>query len=207
VGELPMDLQPKLLRALESGEIRRVGETEPIQIDVRLIAATNRDLAVETQAGRFRQDLYYRLAVLTLELPPLRHRREDILLVARKMATEISSGRVDRLPASAEDFFVRYDWPGNVRELRNAVHRMLTLGSLPPAAKLDLPEHPQQSSGGLHSYRRARESVVNAFELAFLRDLMARFGDNLSAAARAAEMDRKHLRQLMRKHGLYKKDA
>ncbi|MEK6608350.1 MAG: sigma 54-interacting transcriptional regulator, partial [Myxococcota bacterium] len=126
VGELPLELQPKLLRALESHEVRRVGSQKARALDLRIVAATNRDLATEVRAGKFREDLYYRLAVVRVVMPPLRERRDDVRLLARELARR-ARPQVD--PASWLDeatlaLLESHDWPGNVRELRNVVDRL-----------------------------------------------------------------------------------
>src|SRR5262245_60431404 len=124
IGDLDLPLQPKLLRAIERGEIRRVGADRWIRVDVRVLAATRRDLAREVQAGRFRDDLFHRLAVGRIELPPLRHRRGDVPLLARQVWRELG-GDARLLPAEILLKWEDYEWPGNVRELRNAVARQL----------------------------------------------------------------------------------
>jgi DNA-binding NtrC family response regulator len=136
IGELPLHLQPKLLRALESGQITPVGSDAPIQVDTRLIAATNRDLNKEIQEGRFREDLYYRINVVELMVPPLSERHDDILPLARRFATEFSGGPV-RLSPQAVQCLLAYGWPGNVRELRNAIQRSCLLCR----GDVILPEH------------------------------------------------------------------
>lgn len=126
IGELPMHLQPKLLRALESGQITPVGSDRPIDIDTRLVAATNRDLEQAAREGKFRDDLYYRINVVELRVPPLRERRDDVLTLARHFATEFSGGPVRLSPQSVQ-CMLAYAWPGNVRELRNAMQRACLL--------------------------------------------------------------------------------
>jgi DNA-binding NtrC family response regulator len=132
IGELPLELQPKLLRALQDGEIKPVGGHTSIQVDARLIAATNRDLREEIAAGRFREDLYYRLAVITIEVPPLRARRGDIAALARHFADEAAArahrGRVE-FSAEAISWLEQQSWPGNVRELENTVERAVVLAA------------------------------------------------------------------------------
>jgi hypothetical protein len=128
IDELPLELQPKLLRVLETSQVKRLGEVEHKTVDVRIIAATKSDLQDEVSAGRFRQDLYYRLAVVQLHLPPLRERLEDIPLLVNHLVRGLTGGKVKRLPQETVESFLRHGWPGNVRELRNAVQRTLTLG-------------------------------------------------------------------------------
>ncbi len=136
IGELPLHLQPKLLRALDSGEITPVGGDQPIPVQTRMIAATNRDLAAEVTAGRFRDDLYYRINVVELDVPPLRDRRDDVLPLARRFATDFAGGPV-RLSPQTVRCLLAYRWPGNVRELRNAVQRACLLCR----GDVVLPEH------------------------------------------------------------------
>jgi DNA-binding NtrC family response regulator len=143
VGEIPVGMQAKLLRALQAGEVRRVGESHPRKVDVRVLAATNRDLPEEVQSGRFRKDLYYRLKVIELHVPPLRERREDILPLARLMLVD-ASRRMKRplvsLTPGAADQLVRYAFPGNVRELENAMERAVALARGARIELSDLPE-------------------------------------------------------------------
>ncbi len=168
IGELALDLQPKLLRALEQREIRRVGGNRPIKIDVRVIAATNRDLAAEVKAGRFREDLFYRLGVVRLKLPPLRERREDIPLLVRHMLKqgafnrrgESSPGggdgqRVKGQTHEAVNAMMAYDWPGNVRELGNVVERACSFSEGDFIQLEDLPDH----IGGTTQVRGRRQDV------------------------------------------------
>jgi len=136
IGELPLHLQPKLLRALESGQITPVGSDEPVQVDTRLVAATNRDLNKEVLEGRFRDDLYYRINVVELIVPPLSERQDDILPLARRFATEFSGAPV-RFSPQAVQCLLAYSWPGNVRELRNAIQRSCLLCR----GDVILPEH------------------------------------------------------------------
>jgi two-component system response regulator HydG len=136
IGEMPLHLQPKLLRALESGQITPVGSDQPVAVDVRLIAASNRDLAEEVRAGRFRDDLYYRLNVVELVVPPLSDRSEDVLPLARMFAEQFAGGPV-RLSPQAAQSLLAYRWPGNVRQLRNAIQRACLLCR----GDVILPEH------------------------------------------------------------------
>lgn len=130
IGELPLDLQAKLLRVLQEGQFERLGSTKPIDVDARVIAATNRNLAREVREGRFREDLYYRLNVFPVSVPPLRERKEDIPLLVRAMVREFSSAfgkTIERIPKKNLDALMRYSWPGNIRELRNMVERAMIL--------------------------------------------------------------------------------
>jgi transcriptional regulator with GAF, ATPase, and Fis domain len=126
IGELPLDLQVKLLRVLQEGEIERLGGTRTLRVDVRVIAATNRDLAKQVQEGRFREDLYYRLNVFPIQVPPLRERREDILPLVRHFVLHFGNTmgkKIESIPRPTLDALLAYAWPGNVRELRNIVER------------------------------------------------------------------------------------
>jgi transcriptional regulator with GAF, ATPase, and Fis domain len=136
IGELPLGMQPKLLRVLERKEVRRIGGTKTIQVDIRVVAATNRDLGVEVNRGRFREDLYYRLAVARVHVPPLRERREDIeLLIEHFLALlDAGDGEDARLAPETVELMKKHDWPGNVRELRNVIERALLLSESPIAA-------------------------------------------------------------------------
>jgi two-component system, NtrC family, response regulator HydG len=128
IGELPVDLQAKLLRALESGEIKRVGASRPVHVDVRLVAATNRDLLAAARQGRFREDLYYRLCVIPLHLSPLRNRKGDVMALAEHFVRAFAPrGQVVQFTAAAMERLQGHPWPGNIRELRNVVHRALLL--------------------------------------------------------------------------------
>jgi DNA-binding NtrC family response regulator len=167
VGELPVDIQVKLLRAIQEGEIDPVGSRKPVKIDIRLISATNRDLAADVKSGRFREDLYYRLNVLPLTIPPLRERPEDITLLARhfmkRFAAEEKRPEIARISPQAEAMLSAYDWPGNIRQLENAMFRAVVLaegtelgcGEFPQiAAQIAgfelLPVTPRQFQGSVH---------------------------------------------------------
>jgi two-component system response regulator GlrR len=197
IDELPMELQPKLLRVLETSQIKRLGDAKYLSVDARFVAATKRSLEEEVSAGRFRQDLFYRLAVVQLRLPPLRERRDDVPLLVNHMLQTMTGGKVTRLPPETMETFLRHEWPGNVRELRNAVQRTLTLG-LAGTVSVDAPPD------DVNNYKQAREQVVREFDIAFLTNLMAKHQGNISAAARAAGLSRNHLRDLLKKHGLHR---
>jgi len=215
IGELPLELQPKLLRALESGEIRRVGETQQRKVDVRVVAATHRDLHAEARRGRFRSDLLYRLSVVRVQLPPLRARPEDIAIMAERLlagqlapGSSVSGRNLERLMC--------YSWPGNVRELRNVLTRAValaprsdglvqfddlvinlasdaasptTLGYCFPGVDAPLP------------YKEAKQRLLAQFDDEYVQALLRRHSDNITQAAQAAELSRKHLYALLRKLG------
>ncbi len=211
IGELPLDLQPKLLRVLEQREVRRVGGARVRPVDVRVVAATNRNLREEVHKGNFREDLYYRLAVVELALPSLRERAEDIELLVSHL---IARNQV-QLDVGGEvlELFKSYRWPGNVRELANVVERaipftdgsVITLEALPDA--LRSPQAPSSHRVGSVvkadpslPFKDAKEQLIDAFERQYLLDLIERHKGNVSKAARAAHMDRKSITRLLKKH-------
>ncbi len=212
LGELDLDLQPKLLRVLERGEIRRVGASTPIPIDVRIVAATHRDILSDVTAGRFRQDLYYRLSVVKVRVPPLRERREDIPRIARALAhaiaedyPEIGPPDLDGLVAALGSRYRDYAWPGNVRELRNVVERALHIdeSGLPAGgAGLGADGAASGSAGRKPTFRVAKHEAVAKFERDFLEAILSEHGHNVSRAARAAGLDRRNFQKLLRKYDL-----
>jgi len=210
IGELPGADQSALLGVLERRRFRRVGGSTELDLEARVIAATNRDLRAEVNTGRFRQDLYHRLAVVVLRLAPLRERREDIPLLIEHFARELgAAGSIDEL-FGAEQLarWQKHPWPGNVRELRNAVEAALVVGPQPAG------DHPAHAAPGpvpfalgdadqpLPPYKDQRAQVVRDFERAYLGRLMAQAAGNVSHAARLAKMDRSHLIDLLHRHGL-----
>jgi len=205
IGELPAADQASLLGVLERKRFRRVGGSGDIELGARVIAATNRDLRSEVNAGRFRHDLYHRLAVVVLRLPPLRERREDIPLLVEHFAKELGAeGPIEAVfDADTLARWNRHPWPGNIRELRNAVESALVVGSMPLTG--DVPLVDEAAAGGdgpLGPYKDARARVVGDFERRYLVRLMAEASGNVSAAARTAKMDRSHLIDLLRRHQL-----
>ncbi len=211
IGELPLDVQPRLLRLLERHEIRRVGGRHTRSIDLRLIAATNRDLRLDVDAGRFRADLLFRLDVVRLVLPPLRERLEDLELLVEHLSARLAgTGRQGRRAPFAgfdEPAWERlraWPWHGNVRELYNVIQRAaaLTSGHLAGPDVLPFDSPPSKDEPGSGGYRAARRQATDQFEREFIRELLRRTGGNLSRAAREARMDRKHLRELARRHRL-----
>ncbi|MBI5511799.1 MAG: sigma 54-dependent Fis family transcriptional regulator [Deltaproteobacteria bacterium] len=202
IGELPLEQQPRLLRVLETGEVRRVGANTHRKVDVRVIAATHRDLNEAVRAGKFREDLYYRLAVVNVTVPALRERPEAVPLLAQPLVGKLRGQRGEPLPESVVAMMANYPWPGNVRELRNAVHRLVSLGELPQET-LDVPEEARTPVDSSRPYKEAREQVVAAFEAEYVRALLKKCDGNISHAARAAGIARRYFKELMRKHGLY----
>jgi DNA-binding NtrC family response regulator len=224
IGELTLDLQPKLLRALEQREIRKVGANESTRVDVRVVCATNRDLRQEADAGRFRQDLYYRLSVVKIHLPPLRDRPEDIPLILEKF---LSEGKFNRLPDGAlkvtriEDdalkILQRYQWPGNVRELANIIERTASMvdGHVINSSHLSyvfqeieqsVEPTDRMSVDTSLPFKEAKQKIVESFEKEYLEDLLRRNNFNVSKASREAKIDRKHLRNLLKKYDIAAED-
>jgi DNA-binding NtrC family response regulator len=203
IGDLDLPLQPKLLRAIERSEFRRVGGQAPIRVNVRVMAATRRDLDQEVQAGRFRDDLFHRLAVARIELPPLRARRGDVPLLARRFWSEMG-GDSRQLPPELLTRWEAYPWPGNVRELRNAVARHLALGD---DASLALGEGSAASAVPGHELERilaldlpivrAREMMVEVFERRYLARVLGQHGGNVTRAAAASGIARRHFYRLL----------
>jgi transcriptional regulator with GAF, ATPase, and Fis domain len=206
VGELGLELQPKLLRALESRKIQRIGSTRPIKVDVRVIAATNRNLEAEVNAQRFRSDLYYRLAVVVVRLPALRERLEDIPLlvdeILSSMGMPLDHPRTAPLRGEAVlTELEQHPWPGNVRELRNYIERSLLLDEKLPLSR-SAEQHGPPSIDTKEPLRAARERWIRYFERTYLEALLREHDDNVAAAARAAKTDRVHFHRLLARVGL-----
>jgi transcriptional regulator with GAF, ATPase, and Fis domain len=208
VGELPRDLQPKLLRALERFEVRRLGSNTQRRVEVRIVAATNRNLAEEVSAGRFREDLYYRLAVVRVTLPPLRERPEDIPLLVAHFTEQLSRrGRlVEPLPDRVIKGFASQAWPGNVRELKNAVARAASIGSPtgsgPPAQEASIEAAVPATIDLSVPLKDARDRLSEAFEVAYVREALRETGGNISQAARIAGVNRKFIQRAIQRYGL-----
>jgi transcriptional regulator with GAF, ATPase, and Fis domain len=226
LGELPLDLQPKLLRVLEQREVRRLGGTKATPVDIRVIAATNRDLSEEVNAGAFRADLYYRLAVIRLRLPPLRKRPEDIRPLVRHLVHQLLKGNPGRAEAvvnnvSGETWrrLEALHWRGNVRELRNVIERMLimsgeirqstgySLGGT-PATTQTAPEVPAPSQAPASDVDldvpliEGRATVVHNYEKRYITAMLERHSGKIAPAARAAGIDRMYFKRLMKKRGI-----
>jgi transcriptional regulator with GAF, ATPase, and Fis domain len=212
IGELPLDLQPKLLRVLERREVRRLGSENMRPTDVRVIAATNRDLGVEVNERRFRQDLYFRLSVVNLHIPPLKERREDIPLLIEHFYHQLTDGRrgpplADVLAQLSE---TDYHFPGNVRELRNAVERALHLPDENPlAGRTPLEESassaPPAPGSGVDlnvPFKIAKQERVDNFERQYISAMLKATRNNVSEAARRAQIDRMYLHKLITQHRL-----
>ena len=227
LGELPIELQPALLRVLEQREVRRVGDRKMRHVNVRVVAATNRDLKDQVNEGLFRQDLYYRLAVVEVHLPPLRARMEDLDLVIQHILgdTPFPHG-VKGISSEVRRVFETWHWPGNLRELRNVLLRaipfsdgsMITKDALPDALRatpdeavpaITHPEEPDEPTGpGLSlpgadkSFKEAKDALLESFERYYLEDLLRRADGNLSKAARLAGVDRKTIARMLKRHGI-----
>lgn len=228
LGELPIELQPALLRVLEQREVRRVGDRKVRPVDVRVVAATNRDLQALVAAGQFRQDLYYRLAVVEVELPALRERLEDLdLIIDHVLAHAPFEHQMRGVAPEVRRVFEAWRWPGNLRELRNVVLRAIPfsdgsfigLDALPDALQIApdaLPElqpgdaeEPTGSTAPLaglpgadRSFKEAKDALLESFERYYLEDLIQRSEGNLSKAARLAGVDRKTIARMLKRHGI-----
>lgn len=216
LGELPLGLQVKLLRALQERQIRRVGGTRQIDVDVRIVCATNRDLNVLIAAGRFRADLYYRVNVIDIALPPLRERLGDIELLATHFMHKYAhsaGATVKGFEPEAMLALATYGWPGNVRELQNVVERAcalaegeaVTLGELPQHLRTPLQpveQPPTTEIEGKLTLKESKQRWINQLEVTYVADLLKAENGNVSQAARKAGVDRKTLHRLLNKHGM-----
>jgi two-component system response regulator GlrR len=202
LGELPLDVQPSLLRVIESGALTRVGEVDPRPVRLRLICATHRDLRADVSQGRFREDLFYRLAVVRVRVPPLDERREDVPLLAHEFARHFGASA---LPAEVVHALGSRLWPGNVRELRNQIQSYLALGELDPVASA--PDAP--AGGGLEPflntdvpYHEQKSAVLAHFTRLYLEQLLARTGGNRTDGARLAGVERSYLSKMIERYGV-----
>lgn len=206
IGELPVELQPKLLRVLETRRFRRLGTSEESEVDLRIIAATHRDLQAMVDKGELREDLYFRLAVVTCEIPPLRERRDDIPMLIEAFSRRLPPGMWRPPGPEAMARLIGYDWPGNVRELRNVVERSAYLspdGVIDLIANDERREEPRRVAfDPTLTFREQKERAVERFEDAYLHWLLERASGNISRAAREADMDRKYLHKLLRRYGI-----
>ena len=221
IGELPLELQPKLLRVLERREVQRVGGSKPIPVQVRVLTATWRDLRAMINQGRFREDLYFRLAQARVSVPSLRDRASDIPLLVQhflqKIPREVQAARTITEGALAE--LVRRDYPGNVRELKSTVERASMTAAADTITETDLafermlsgqrahtPATPMPSipppSSELGRFKDVKRTLIDEFERDYLQRLLSKTGNNLSKAAQIAGVERHHLRDLFKKHGL-----
>ena len=217
IGELPLTLQAKLLRALQERQLRHVGGTAQIDVDVRVVSATNRDLREAVTKGQFREELYYRVNVIAIPLPPLRERAGDLKLLAHAFLKRYGGERVTGLDDAALQALEAYAWPGNVRELQNVIERACALADGDRVTRGDLPDYLLEGSavrgpaagaslgaaalsGSALPLKDAKEKWMGVLEAAYLRDLLARHAGNVSAAAKTAGIDRKTFHRLINKY-------
>ena len=202
IGDVGQNLQARLLRALQEGTIRRVGTNETIAVDVRVVAASNRDLAQAVRDGRFREDLFYRLNVVTIVIPPLRERREDIPLLAEHFAAKHGRAEGAAISAPARDLLVAYDWPGNVRELENVVARALALNPSGVVTPEDLVDHVRSARpaaatlAALAGVTQERPTLAE-LEKRYAAQVLQETGGNKTRAAEILGIDRKTLYRLL----------
>jgi len=212
LGELRLDLQPKLLRVLENREVRRVGGNDVLEVDCRVIAATNRDLVKEIAAGNFREDLFFRLSVIHLQLPPLRERREDIPHILKRALADpevlARHGRKNISP-EAQALLMAYAWPGNVRELVNVLSHVLAFSEGEEVLPQHLPARVQGQARELPlpfnehlSFKDAKEQLLENFEREYVNRVLSRCEGNLSRAARESGLHRKSIERLVKKYQL-----
>ncbi len=207
LGELPLDSQAKLLRAVQEQAFTPVGKNELRRVDTRFICATNRDLQEEVDAGRFRQDLFYRLGVIHLELPPLRERDDDVLLLANHFLHHLQQDppRVTGFSADVADAFRSYHWPGNIRELRNVIERVVALSRTETVERSDLPrqileDHTKTSPAATSEI--SREEALDNADQDYLTTLLKKHRGNVSKAAQQAGLSRQGMHKLLTRHGL-----
>ncbi len=217
IGELPLALQAKLLRVLQERQLRHVGGTAQIDVDVRVVSATNRDLREAVSKGQFREELYYRVNVIAIPLPPLRERAGDLKLLAHAFLKRYGGARVTGFDDAAFQALEAYAWPGNVRELQNIVERACALADGERVTRNDLPDYLLQGDGarspstvgstgpslpvsGDVPLKDAKDRWMQVLETSYLRDLLDRHAGNVSAAAKAAGIDRKTFHRLINKY-------
>jgi transcriptional regulator with PAS, ATPase and Fis domain len=223
IGEMPMGLQAKLLRALQERQIRRVGGNALVDVDVRVVSASNRDLRAAASKGEFRDDLFYRVNVIAISLPPLREREGDVQLLAHAFLERYGKGSLRVIDDDAMAALQAYRWPGNVRELQNVIERACALADGDHLRVADLPDYvvagggagtaagevsgaaaiqEARSAGHGMELKDAKEHWLNVLEASYLRDVLVQHGGNVSAAAKAAGIDRKTFHRLINKYHL-----
>lgn len=208
IGDLPMGVQAKLLRVLQDGEVRPVGSNTAARVDTRIVAATNQDLEAKIKSGEFREDLFYRLNVLTIQIPPLRERKEDISILASLFFVQSCAelGIEEKmLSPAAVAALCQHDWPGNVRELQNFIRRqaVFSAGSHSNIVNL-LPEHDdltpeQDAEDGVLSYEDAKNNLLDTFTRNYMREILSRTGGNISESARISGLERVSLQKILRR--------
>jgi DNA-binding NtrC family response regulator len=206
ISELPYPLQKKLLRVIQEKEFSKVGDTKTKKANIRIIAATNKDLKAEVNEGRFREDLYYRLNVVSLRVPPLRDRRQDVPLLANYFLTEFNARLQKRVIAVADEVYsqmMAYQWPGNVRELRNAIERAVTFKEGNTITLEDLPEDliPAHNHGAdrVPAFKEFKEETIDTMTREYVTTLLAMYKGNVSKAAAKADLDRANFRKLLKR--------
>ncbi|HHG75173.1 MAG TPA: sigma-54-dependent Fis family transcriptional regulator [Persephonella sp.] len=216
IGEVPFDIQAKFLRFLESKEIRRVGDEKPIKVDVRIVAATNRDLKKMVEKGQFREDLYYRIGGFKVEIPPLRERKDDIPILVKHFIDKYNRKYNKNIPGikpDALEILIKYDWPGNIRQLESIVSKAVILADdgefikiehLDPEVKVVVEDFPLE-------YSKAKKSYTEKFMKTYLGVLLSITGGNISQAAKLAKIERQSLQKLLKKYRIdpsrYRKQA
>lgn len=210
VGELPLNLQIKLLRVIQDGKLRRLGGNELINIDVRIVSATNRKLEDLISAGIFRKDLFYRINVINIHLPPLRERKDDIQLLANyflKQNIEKSKKEIKGIDSEVIKIFKNYDWPGNIRELENIIERGVALTNSNYLSVSDLPDHllshiNNKKSFNNTSLKEARKAAIEDVEKQFLYYMLEKYSGNISKIAEENEMTRRNTYHLLKRYNI-----
>jgi two-component system response regulator AtoC/two-component system nitrogen regulation response regulator NtrX len=210
IGDMSISTQSKLLRVLQEQKFERLGGAETLAVDVRIISATHRDLEEEIEEGRFREDLYYRIKVVNIKIPPLRHRREDIPLLVNRFIqyfSEKHQKRIASISSEAMKILISYNWPGNVRQLKNIIESAVVLANKEILDITDLPEeikHPENTAVTVKnidytlSFRDAKKILIENFERDFIKKKLEEFSGNISRTAEALDMHRQNLQQKIR---------
>jgi transcriptional regulator with GAF, ATPase, and Fis domain len=213
IGDMPSNMQVKLLRVLENGEVRPVGSSQSIQVNVRIIAATHRHLERDVQEKKFRQDLYFRLSAITVQVPPLRERNEDIQLLFvlfLRFFSEKYSKNLPNVTNSALKALSRYSWPGNIRELKNLAERLVSLGHIQITEK-DIPENQADSFPAMNTltfdhYKKARKNLLDHFDRSIIFQSLEKNQGNVSKAAQSIGIERQYFHKIMKKCGVHSRD-
>jgi len=209
IGELPYPLQKKLLRVIQEREFSKVGDTKTLKTNIRILTATNKDLKAEVNQAKFREDLYYRLNVISLPIPPLRARIQDIPLLANYFIREFNmklNKRVSRMTEDALEKMMSYPWPGNVRELRNIIEKIMNFEEDEVITLDDLPEEIKNLGDDRHSFSRSfkeiKREAVNEVSKDYIKSLLGVYRGNVTKAALKAQMDRGNFRKLMKRYNI-----
>jgi DNA-binding NtrC family response regulator len=207
IGEMPLKLQPKLLRVIEDKKVTSLGSEKSVDIDVRIIATTNKNLKSEVEKGNFREDLFYRLNIIPVELPPLRERKEDIPLLTRfflKKYAEKFNKPIKSISEEAINTLINYPWPGNVRELENIIERAVIVEKKGIITDIEifLTREKTDSVDLTTSFKAAKTKVIEGFEKTYISGLLELYGGKLTQAAKHADMDVKNLWEKMKKYGI-----